>query len=217
MRKILFVFAMIGAFVFSACEKEPIPIDIPITCESYEELQNGVCVIVDAEAKLIIDVFSGLDTFNDYTLSIIVQNQMEIYDMTIELDGNKSSFEIDDNKEYYMNNNGVNERYFKQGDSYQKESLSEPFSDDFLFFYQLDADMFTAVDGKYYLNIQSYDHIEAFFETEFPDCVVQNFELTIENEHISELAFDLIVGEINYRMVMNFSLIGETSITIPSV
>jgi len=217
MRKILLAFALIGAVVFSACQKEPTPIDIPITCNSYEELQNGVCVVVDAEAKLLSDVFSNLDTFNDYTLDIIVQNQMELYNMTIEFDNNKSSFEIDGNKEYYMYNNGINEHYFKQGDSFQKESLSEPLSDNFLFFYHLDAEMFTSLDGKYYLNIQNNSDIEAFFEMEFPECTVQNFELTIEGEQISGMIFDLIAGEINYRMVMTFSLIGETSITIPVV
>lgn len=217
MRKILFVFAMIGAFALSACEKEIPPIDIPITCESYEELQNGVCVIVDAEAKLIIDVFSELDTFDDYTLSIIVQNQMDLYTMTIEFDDDKASFELDDNKEYYMNNNGVSEHYFKQGDSFQKETLSEPLSDDFLFFYNLSPDMFTSLDGKYYLNIQSYDEIETFFELEFPGCTVQNFEMSIDNEHISELVFDLTVGDIDYHMVMTFSLVGETIVTIPEI
>lgn len=188
-----------------------------ITCEFYEELQDNVCVIVDADAKLIFDVFNNLDTFNDYTLEIIVQNQMELYYMTIEFDDTKSSFEIDGNKEYYMFNNGVNEHYFKQGDSYQKETSTEPLSDNYLFFYHLDAEMFTFVEGKYYLNIQNNSDIEAFFEAEFPECMVQNFELTIENEQISEFVFDLIVGQINYRMVMNFSLIGETSITIPAV
>ncbi len=217
MRKILFVFAMIGAFVFSACEKEPTPIDIPITCESYEELQDGMCVIVDAEAKLIIDVFEGLDTFDDYTLDIIVQNQLDLYYMTIEFDDTKSSFEIDGNKEYYMYNNGVNEHYFKQSGVYQKESATESLSDNFLFFYSLEAEMFTSQDGKYYLNIQNYSEIEAFFESEFPDCVVQNFEMTIASEQISSMAFDVVVDEINYHIVMTFSLIGETTITLPTI
>lgn len=215
MRKILFIFAMIGIFVFSACQKEEE--QDPITCESYEELQNGVCVIIDAEAKLLNDTFNNLDTFDDYTLSVIIQNQMELYYITIEFDGNKSSFAIDDTKDYYSNNNGALEHYFKQGENYQKETISEPESGNFSFFYDLNADMFTPLDGKFYLNLQDSSVIEAFFETEFPGSTVSNFEMTIDDEQISGFVFDLSVGETNYHMVMTFTLIGETSITIPQV
>lgn len=215
MRKILFVFAMVGVFVFSACQKEIDPI-VPITCKAYEESQNGICVVVDTKAKLISDVFSNIDTFHNYTLDIIVQNQSELYNMKIEFDDNKSSFEVDGKKDYYMNSS-VLEHYFMQGDQYQKEIMTQPLSENFLFFYNLDENMFTAIDDKYYLNLQNQSDVEAFFESEFPDSSASNFELTIEGEQISGIVFDLLVGEINYHIVMTFSLIGETSITIPVV
>ncbi len=215
MRKILFIFAMIGVFVFSACQKDEEL--VPITCESYEELQNGVCVVIDEDAKLLNDALDNLDTLDDDTLTVAIHDLLDVYYITIEFDGNKSSFAIDDVKDYYINNNGAQEHYFKQGDDYQKEIIDVPESGNYSFFYDLSADMFTSFDGKFYMNIQELDVIEAFFESDFPSSTVQNFEMAINNEKISEIAFDLGIGEVIYHMVMNFTLIGETSITIPVV
>ncbi len=215
MRKILFIFAMIGVFIFSACQKDEE--QVPITCEYYEELRDGVCVVIDAEAKLLNDAINNLDTLDDYTLSITIQNQEDSYDITIEFDENKSSFAINDTKDYYINNNDSQEHYFKQGDNYQKEIITESESGNYSFFYELDVNMFTPADGKFYMNIQDLDIIEEFFETDFPGSTVQNFEMTIDDEEISGFEFDVIVNEIDYHMVMIFTLIGETAITIPNV
>ena len=222
MKKIIFIIMLFGLLYLQGCEEEPVvetPIPTPeLICESNEEIVNGVCVIVlPPEEIALINALSNADDMTNYQMDIIIQNGFDLYDIIIEFDGEKSSFEMNLQKEYYERQLGVLYQYSPQGSQYAKTTVEDSSSDSYSFFKDFDPSWFTFSVDKYLLNMQNVADAQVFFEAAFPGSVLSNFELTIADDYISGMDFMLQVGEISYHLVFTISNIGTVDIVLPVV
>lgn len=215
MRKIFFIIMLFGLFYLNGCENEP---EQELICGPNEENINGVCeIILEPEELALINALNNTNDISNYQMDIIIQNGFDLYDIVILFDDEKSSFEMNLQKEYYERQQGILYRYVQQGSTYQKTTTEESSSDFYLFFKDFDPSWFTFNNNKYLLNIENLDDVQSFFEGAFPGSVISNFEMTITDFSISGMDFMLQVGEISYHLVFQLSNIGTVDIVLPVV
>jgi hypothetical protein len=215
MRKIFFIIMLFGLFYLNGCEKEP---EQELICGPNEENINGVCeIILEPEELALLNALTNADDMSNYQMDIIIQNGFDLYDIIILFDDEKSSFEMNLQKEYYERQQGILYRYTQQGSSYQKTTTEESSSDSYLFFKDFDPSWFTFNNNKYLLNIENLEDVQSFFEETFPGSILSNFEMTITSDFISGMDFMLQVGETSYHLVFHLSNIGTVDIVLPVV
>ena len=215
MKKMLFYMLFLTLFVFSSCQTENTPVSTPLDCGDNEVLVDGNCQIVKTDFE---KTFDSSKEMTNYTLSVSIQQLADLYVMTLEVDKNKSSFEVDGKKEFYVSDSNTCEHYFPVDDQYRKETIDCTSSNDsFHFFKDMEASWFLEVSAKYFLKTEYNDEVAEFFQESFPGSTVSNLELIVGNTYFESIIFDVTVDETMYRFTMTLSKIGETSITLPSL
>ncbi len=209
MKKFVFLALIMCLFILSSCE------DQEIECESDEQLVDGVCELIKTPFEQTFDRMAVLE---NYTLEITVQQLADVYQMVLEVDQQKATFEMDGQKEYYVNQDGTCTFYYPVGEGYRFEVIpcgeSESTYD---FFHAFEASWFLEVSGKYFLKTEFYDEVAALFQSEIEGSTVANLELVLGETYFDAIIFDVIVGDLSYRFNMTFDLIGSTVITLPVV
>lgn len=209
MKKFVFFALMMCIFILSSCEEKP------IECETDEELIDGVCEVIKTPFE---QTFDRMAVLNNYTLDITIQQFADVYAMTLEVDQENATFEMDGQKEYYHHENGICTYYYPVGDGYRMEVIEcgEP-NASYDFFHAFEPSWFLEVDGKYFLNSEFYSIVSSLFQTEIEGSTLSNLELILGETYFEEIIFDVQVGDVFYRFNIAFDLIGTTEITLPSV
>lgn len=209
---ITFVF-IICLMLFSSCQNEPTI--MPIQCEDDEILVDGACQIVKTDFE---KAFDATALMTNYTLSVSIQQLADLYEMSMLIDDDKSSFIMGDEIEFYEKTSTGYDYYFPVDDSYRKESITEnPDGSGFHFFKDLEASWFQLVSDKYFLKSDYNDEVAVFFQDEFPGCVVSNLELVVGETYFEQLIFQVTIDSVMYHFTMTLSAIGETTVTLPTV
>ena len=217
MRKIIFIAMLFGLFYLQGCEEEPVQ-ETELICGTNEENINGVCeIILEPEEIALRNALTYADDMMNYQMDIIIQNGFDLYDIILEFDGEKSSFEMNLQKEYFERQQGVLYQYSPAGSQYARTTVEESTSDTYQFFKDFDPSWFTFNTDKYLLNMENHDDVQLFFEEAFPGSVLSNFEMTITDNYISGMDFMLQVGEISYHLVFEISNVGTVDIVLPVV
>jgi len=204
MRKLIWIAIFFGIFYLQGCEKEPEP---ELICGTNEENVNGVCeTILEPEEIALRNALTYADDMSNYQMDIIIQ-----------FDDEKSSFEMNLQKEYFERFQGVLYQYAPAGSQYVKTAVEDSSSDAYAFFKDFDPSWFTYSTDKYLLNIENHDDVQLFFQSTFPGSVISNFEMFITDDYISKMDFMLQVGEINYHLVFEISNVGTVDIILPVV
>jgi len=206
MRKIIFIVMFFGLFYLQGCEKEP-----------AEQTVIETEIILEPEEIALRNALTNADGMSNYQMDIIIQNGFELYDIIIEFDDEKSSFEMNLKKEYFERQQGILYQYSPQGSQYARTTAEESSSDSYQFFKDFDPSWFTFSVDKYLLNMENHDDVQLFFEEAFPGSVLSSFELTITDDYISGMDFMLQVGEISYHLVFAISNVGTVDIVLPVV
>ena len=216
MKKIAFYIFFIALFVLSSCQNEVTPpLPTPLECGDDEIIVDGTCQKVKSDFEKTFDATGDI---TNYTLTVNIQIVVDIYEIILEVDDDKSSFEIDGKKEYYEKTTSGYNHYYPVDASYRKESIDTPVDGEtFHFFKDFEASWFQLVSSKYFLKSEYNDEVAAFFQEEFPGSTVSNLELIVGDTYFDTMIFDVTVGEAMYRFTMTLSAIGETTITLPSV
>lgn len=204
---------VLSLFFFSACQDQVItPV---ITCGDDEILVDGVCQKIKSEFELI---FEATDLISSYTLDVKLQQQEHLYEMTLEVDGNKSSFAMNNQKEYYEKTNTGCKHYYPVGESYRiEEETCNAEGSSFHFFKDLEPSWFELVSQKYFMKSEFNDEVAVFFQTQFPGSTVSNLELIVGNTYIEGIICHVTVSDIMYQLSMTIKDIGQTSIVLPVV
>jgi hypothetical protein len=215
MRKVFFLVALFSLFFLQGCQDEVEP---TLQCGTNEENINGVCeIVLQPEELALINAIANADDLSNYQMDIRIQNGHDLYDIIIQFDNEKSSFEFDGQIDYYEQQGGTLYHYVPQGELYAKEMITTPENNEYNFFKAFEVDWFTYNNGKYLMNLQNQSQAQVFFNGSFPDSVLTGFEMTIDDDFISEMIFLLQVDEISYRFVIEFSNIGTIDIVLPQV
>jgi hypothetical protein len=218
MRKIFYIFMLLGLFFLQGCQDEGEPSVPTLVCGTNEEVVDGVCkAIYEPEELALMNAIDHIGEMSNYQLNITIQNGFELYDVVIEFDGEKSSFLFDGVKDYYEIKNGVISHYIQQGNIYTKETITSSQNSEYDFFKAFQVSWFTYNNGKYLLNLQNEASLQTFFESSFSGSELSSFEMTIVDDYISEMIFFLQVEEISYRFIIEFNNIGTVDIVLPTV
>jgi hypothetical protein len=216
MRKIIFIVMLFGLFYLQGCEKEPE--ETELICKTNEENINGVCeIILEPEEIALRNALTYADDMSNYQMDITIQNGFELYDIIIEFDDDKSSFEMNLQKEYFEKQQGTLYHYSPAGSQYVKTTVTQNTSDTYQFFKDFEPSWFTYNTNKYLLNMENHEDVQLFFEEAFPGSILSNFEMTITDDYISGMDFMLQVGEISYHLVFEISNVGTVDIVLPVV
>ena len=218
MKKIVYIFMLLGLFSLQGCQDEG-ELSVPtLICGINEEIVDGVCkAIYEPEELALMNAIANIEMMSNYKLDITIQNGFDLYYVVIEFDDEKSSFLFDNTKDYYEIKNGVISHYIEQGNTYSKEIITAQQNNEYDFFKAFQVSWFTYNNGKYLLNLQNQASLQAFFEPSFAGSELSSFEMTIVDNYISEMSFFLQVEEVSYRFVMEFSNIGTVDIVLPTV
>lgn len=213
MRKRITFVLVIFLLMFSSCQNEPtIPI---IQCEDDEILVDGACQKVKTDFE---KTFDATALMTNYTLSVSIQQLADLYEMSMKVDEDKSSFTMGTEIEFYEKTAAGYNYYFPVGDSYRIESITEnPEGSGFHFFKDLEASWFQQVSGKYFLKSEYNDDVAVFFQDEFPGSIVSNLELVVGDTYFEQLIFQVTIDSVMYHFNMTLSAIGETTVTLPTV
>jgi len=202
----------ITLFVLASCQQEEVP--TVINCGDDEILVDGVCEQVKSDFE---KTFDATDLMSNYTLTISIQQLADLYEMTMMVDGEKSSFEMDDQIEYFEKQGTMIDRYYPVGEGYRKESISQSQNNAFHFFKDLEASWFQTVSGKNFLKTEYNDEVAQFFQSEFPGSTVSNLELVVGDTYFEQIIFDVTVDSVMYRFTLTLSAVGTTTVTLPTV
>lgn len=206
MRKLNIVWLMLLLFVMAACQSVEDPTEEPTVPSDPTEVHplSGA-----------VDDFKAL---SNYTMHIELKQHHDVVSIIIQTDGQKASFQVDDEIEYLVKSGTNCERYFNTSSGYMKASNPcDTLSNDYRFLKNIQADWFSQHEGTYYLNIQNYTNIEPFFQQALPNASVTNFELVVEQEVITGFIFDVTVSSIIYNLTITLSHIGTTHVEVPNV
>lgn len=202
-------------FVFSSCQNENPPVPTPLDCGDNEVLFDGNCQIIKTDFE---KTFDNSKDMMSYTLSVSIQQMEKLYELILEVDNQKSSFEVDGKKEFYVNESNTCEHYYPVDDTYRKEIVEcENKGYSFHFFNDMKASWFQEVSSKYFLKTEYNDDVALFFQEEFPCSTVSNLELIVGDTYFESIIFNVTVGETMYRFTMMLSKIGETNIMLPII
>jgi len=212
LKKIAFYMLFIALFVLGSCQQEEVP--TVINCGDGEILVDDVCIKEKSDFE---KTFDATDLMTNYTLTISIQQSADLYEMTMMVDGSKSSFEMDDQTEFFEKQGSMIDRYYPVGEGYRKESITQTENDSFHFFKDLEASWFQTVSGKYFLKTDYNDEVADFFQGEFPGSTVSNLELIVGDTYFEQIIFDVTVDSVMYRFTMTLSAVGTTTVTLPTV
>lgn len=213
MKKLVWYMFFITLLVLASCKQEEVP--TVINCGDDEILVDGACQRVKSDFE---KTFDATDLMSNYTLSISIQQLADVYDMVLMVDGDKSSFTMGLETEYYEKQGNTIDRYYPVGEGYRKEnSAQSSTTQSFHFFKDLEASWFQVVSNRYFLKSEYNDEVAAFFQSEFPGSTVSNLELVVGETYFESIVFDVTVNSVMYRFTMTLSNVGQTTVTLPTV
>ena len=163
--------------------------------------------------------FDTLNEMDQYSLDIEVTVNQETYHFLFKRYQHISSSQVGETIDYFVKEEQFCYLYRHYEDGYRKHphDCSPDEVASFLFFRLLDWTMFTELNGRYFMNLQSLHVVESFFVKEFPHAKVSNFEILFGHHHIESIVFDLTLGKTVYHHVMMFYGIHETIILLPDI
>lgn len=203
MKKIIILVFIISVFFLQSCDKD-------------KETDSNL----PSEEENILEIyFKGLESLDNFTLEIDVSYLHENYNIIVKSNTNKSSIQNENILEYFEKDGQKCYYYFKHSDGFSKELIpcSSESNQMSLFFKSLKASWFSEHNQRYFLNFQNFKDVEPFFQSEFPNGKISNFEIIFTDELIDQMIFDLTVGTTTYQLTMTLKNINTTEIDLPNV
>ncbi len=164
-------------------------------------LVDGVCITGQAE-KLYLSM-ADLSETDQFQISISIDDGDMITAANIIYDGNLSSFSVGSSMVIYQDLDGILLSYTKQGNTFIESDLGA--TTNHLFFLNFNYDQFTYANDLYLLNYGQYDTINSFVIELIPDGTASNFAITLTDDVIASMNFDIQVDLAIYHTEMIFS------------
>lgn len=209
MKKMYVILLFLSLCLLGSCDKSPV-------CNDDEMLIDGTCVPLDEEIIALKEAIGTMQNSDNYLLTIGLSRGEEQDTIELAFDGERSSFAIDDSKEYYEKTPQGCFRYVETTDGYVKESYgcsNEPS----LFYLDFSYDWFTWIDQAYYLEYQHLDHVSQFFQSEMEGSHASNFTLTLNGSRFDRFNLDVNHGGAIWNITMTFSDFDSVEIDLEEV
>jgi hypothetical protein len=163
--------------------------------------------------------FEHIQTMNQYRMDIEITANQVTYLIQIKRNVHDMSYSVDGYTEYYTKLENRCYVYQPYSDGYQKNSVdcsqNDLFSD--MFFRSLTREMFTEINGRYYMGLQYLNLVESFFKSAISTSKVSNFEILFGQEFIEGFLFDVTIAQVIYHHKITFYDINSTIILFPII
>ena len=172
----------------------------------------------ETEIDPIEQLFLDSSSMDNYTLTVLIFHQLDVYTLTIKMTNDLVSLDMEGQIEYFQKDDELCRHHLPTNTGYVIDVISceDQQTMTYRFFDAFQQTWFSEVDGKYYLNLEHYQALTAFFGQTMDDAVVANFELILGDHYFEQFKFDILVNELLYRLDMTFSDIGETVVVLPT-
>lgn len=172
----------------------------------------------ETEIDPIEQIFLDSSSMDNYTLTVLIFHQLDVYELTIKMTNNLVSLDMEGQIEYFQKDDEVCKHYIPTNTGYVVETIAceDQQTVTYRFFEAFQPAWFSELDGKYYLNFEHYPMVSAFFEQTIHDAVVANFELSIGAQYFEQFKFDILVDDLLYRLDMTFTDINDTVVVLPT-
>lgn len=205
MKKLWYVLLFILAFGLVACNT-----DKPI------EEEPPIVEPIDENKVAFENKTQFLNGANNYTMEVSVYDfqTLDSTEVVMVFDGNKSMYQDASYVAYYDNSGSKTKIYTKELDSFKVTQVDKKEKD---FYYKFTYEMFTASNGSYLLNYDQYDSLKSFSLLAGADVVIENVKLDFNDSHIDTILFTIKLDGVQYRVILTFSLVGQSSVQLPEV
>ncbi len=207
MKKYILVFLIVlGTITLSGCvEKTP-------ACNDNESRIDGVCVVNRTEFETKLYNTANLD---NVTIEWVVTLGEETSTSILKFDGQKSSVQAGNHTEFYETDGTTTYRYFQTENGYKRETVQLSGSTQPSFYENLKETDFTLMENRYLLNYGTYNDILGFVKSYDSEATFSNFELSVET-YITQIKFDILVGNLVYKLTLNYSNHNQTTVEVPT-
>lgn len=202
MKKILLFMLLAFSFILVACEPKNDDGD-------KDNLEPTAQEVFEGKLKFLEN--------NNYALEINILDHQALASTIVNLsfDGTTMKYVDGDYLAFYDNSGSKSKMYVKQGDSYQMTEAN--FKSSSLLYYgfkfeQFDANGTTA----YIMKADQYKSLDAFIGLEDAVTSISNLQVRVDDTNLTQVIFDIMVGETIYLVTLTISNIGQVDLVLPA-
>ncbi len=214
MRKIIVLMLLSFSFILTACEKEVVIEDIPCTDQQIEV--DGECVNLTGQEIQLRTVLENTADLSNYQFDVAIVEGENTVNISMLFADNMAAIQTANQTDYYLDNAGVCEHTRVMNNVILENSYDCFTNNNFLFYKAFDYTYFKVVDGKYRLNDENYQTVEAFFQSAFPNSKLESFKMAANDTYLSEMIAELLIDGQTYLVTMTISNVDNVTIEIPT-
>lgn len=209
MKKLTLFTLVIIALLLTSCSNNDTK-----ECREGEYLIENVCTEMSYQEYTLYQSINHSKELDNYTMNVKITEGDTRYDLQILVDENVSKV---------MTEEGSRENVFKKEDNtcfsksiYNGVTKSENTDcseyKDYRFFDNFSYQWFELSQGKYTVKSEFLTEVELLLNTEFENATLESLYLSILNDEISDIEFELLLNESVIYVSMNFSDVGTTEV-----
>lgn len=166
-------------------------------------------------------LFVAIETYNNsesMTMSIAMINNDTNYPLLVEIEGNKMKIEGLDEIVYYEFTNDFCYVYEMFQASWIKTSIScdQRNTSELTFFINFSEEYFeksSSIQNTYLLKSMYYNSLQTFLGS----SITSNFVLTLDDDLITSLSFNMLRNQINFEVTITYSKFNATEVVLPTI
>ncbi len=214
MKKLIVLMLLCFSFVLTACEKEGVIEDVPCTEQQIEV--DGECIDLTGQEIQLRTVLKNTAELTNYQFDVEVIEGENNLNIIMLFDDNKAAIQTANQIDYYLDDSGVCQHTTVMNNVIFENSYDCFTNNSFLFYKGFDYTYFRVVDGKYNLNSENYQTVEAFFQNAFPNSTLESFKMATTGTLVSEMFAELLIDGQTYFVTMTISEVDNVTIEIPT-
>lgn len=204
MKKLILMIILVFALLLAACTP---------TVDDDDDDDNGE---LEPTAQEIFEEKFEFLVENNYELEIKIRDHQTLKDTVVMMyfDGDVVQYVDADYIAYYDNSGTQSKMYVKQGDTYAVSNVSSGPSG--LLYYGFEFAQFTKNNETSYIMIaDQHSTLESFIALGDGVSSIDSLQIRVNETHLTEVIFNVVVGETTYLVTMTISNVGQVELVLP--
>ena len=186
-----------------------------VGCTPATEEEEDDIVLEPTAQEIFEEKFEFL-VENNYELEIKIRDHQTLKDTVVMMyfDGDVVQYVDADYIAYYDNSGTQSKMYVKQGDTYAVSNVSSGPSG--LLYYGFEFAQFTKNNETSYIMIaDQHSTLESFIALGDGVSSIDSLQIRVNETHLTEVIFNVVVGETTYLVTMTISNVGQVELVLP--
>jgi len=205
MKKIMLIMLLVFALFLAACAPT---VDDNDDDDDNGELEPTAQEIFEEKFEFLVD--------NNYELEIKIRDHQTLKDTIVMMyfDGNVVQYVDADYIAYYDHSGSQSKMYVKQGESYAVSNVSSGPAG--LLYYGFEFAQFTKNNDTSYIMIaEQHSTLDSFIALGDGVSSIDSLQIRVNETHLTEVIFNVVVGETTYLITMTISNVGQVELVLP--